>query len=80
MLFTLGAQGLAWLRARTPGTGWIVGGCALSVVAAAIQQSDLAVGGWLNHNDIYHIVQAAALYAWYRGGRMLAKAGDAVAG
>ena len=51
--------------------GWIIAGVLASVVAIALQRSDLAIAGTLNHNDFYHLVQMLALYLFFRGGNLL---------
>jgi hypothetical protein len=38
----------------------------LSGIAAAVQQLRLAPSRQFNHNDLYHVIQAFALYAFYR--------------
>lgn len=50
---------------------WIVGSVAVSVVAAAVQQSGFALHRHFNHNDIYHLIQIVALWMLYRGGLRL---------
>ena len=57
-----------WRRAGSP---WIVGGVALSVVAAAAQASGFDLHRHFNHNDLYHAVQALAMLAYYAGVRRL---------
>ena len=60
---------LCW---RAPGSRWIVAGVAVSIAAAAVQASGLDLHRHFNHNDLYHLVQLAALLAYYRGVRVLA--------
>jgi hypothetical protein len=50
---------------------WMVGGVAVSVVAAAVQAAHLAPHPQFNHNDLYHVIQIAAMYLFYRGARLL---------
>ena len=50
---------------------WIVGGVAVSVVAALVQQSGFALHRHFNHNDLYHLIQIVALWLLYRGGLRL---------
>jgi hypothetical protein len=59
------------LRRQSPATGWIVGGIAISFVAAAIQQSGFDLHQYLNHNDLYHLVQIVAFHFFYLGARQL---------
>jgi hypothetical protein len=41
----------------------------LSIAAALVQQSRWSPSVRLNHNDIYHLIQALALVGFYRAGR-----------
>ena len=50
---------------------WMVGGVALSVVAVGVQVAQLAPHPQFNHNDLYHVIQIAALWLLYRGARLL---------
>ncbi len=40
-------------------------------LAALAQASGVALHRHFNHNDLYHVIQMAALYAFYRGGALL---------
>jgi hypothetical protein len=57
--------------------GWIVAGVAVSVAAALVQASGFAVHRHFNHNDLYHVIQIAAMVLFYRGARRLTDALDA---
>ncbi|HVT44808.1 MAG TPA: hypothetical protein VMT00_10485 [Thermoanaerobaculia bacterium] len=48
--------------------GWAIGGVLISFAAAAVQQSGLSLHRHFNQNDLYHVIQIAALYCLYRGG------------
>jgi Family of unknown function (DUF6962) len=50
---------------------WILGGVALSAVAAAVQFFHLALHEHFNHNDLYHVLQIAAMTLFYSGGKLL---------
>jgi hypothetical protein len=67
-----GSAMIAWLIAavalRRRWRGAMIAGIALSIVAALVQQLRLAPATWFNHNDLYHVIQAAALIAFYRAG------------
>jgi hypothetical protein len=54
--------------------GWMLAGVALSVAAALAQASGLALHRHFNHNDLYHVIQAAAMFLLYRGARRLTDA------
>jgi hypothetical protein len=64
-------QLVAWRRGGEAGK-WFLGGVALSVVAAYIQQAKIAPHPSFNHNDLYHVVQAVAVWLLYRGAAHLA--------
>jgi hypothetical protein len=51
--------------------GWIVAGVALSAAAALVQASGFALHRHFNHNDLYHVIQLAAIVLFYRGARRL---------
>lgn len=65
------AWAVAALLARRGWSGWMLAGIAFSVVAAAIQQLHWGLSPRFNHNDVYHVIQALALYAFYRAGLKL---------
>jgi hypothetical protein len=46
---------------------WMLAGVAVSVAAGAVQASGLALHRHFNHNDLYHVIQIAALLLFYRG-------------
>ncbi len=53
---------------------WIVAGVAASSAAAWVQQARLAPSPRFNHNDLYHVVQAAAHGCFFLGARALQRA------
>ena len=55
--------------------GWILAGLAVSVIAALAQASGLAPHRHFNHNDLYHVIQIAAMVLFYRGARRLTDSG-----
>jgi hypothetical protein len=59
-----------WLRQRHPATPWVLGSIVISVIAALVQQSGLALHRHFNHNDLYHLIQIVALWLLFRGGRL----------
>ena len=63
------------LRAREPGSAAILAGVGLSVVAGAVQASGFDLHRHFNHNDLYHVIQIAAMLAYYRGVRQLSDRG-----
>jgi hypothetical protein len=58
-------------RRQAPGMVWLIVGVLVSLVAGIVQARRLALHRHFNHNDLYHVVQMAALYAFYRGGALL---------
>jgi hypothetical protein len=51
--------------------GYLLGGVAVSVVAALVQASGFSLHQHFNHNDLYHVIQIAAMALLYRGARQL---------
>ena len=58
-------------RRRAPGMAWLIAGVLVSLVAGIVQARRLAPHRHFNHNDLYHVIQMAALYAFFRGGALL---------
>jgi hypothetical protein len=58
-------------RFREPGARWLLAGVGLSLVAGAVQASGFDLHRLFNHNDLYHVIQIAAMLAYYRGVRRL---------
>ena len=61
-------------RRGRPGGRWIVAGVMTSLVGAAIQRGGYDPFPSFNHNDLFHVVQAAGLFLYYRGGLHLTDA------
>lgn len=61
---------LAWAVAalwlRRAWRKWMLTAVALSVIAAGVQQTRVAPAVAFNHNDLYHVLQLLALFAFYR--------------
>ena len=51
---------------------WMLAGVAVTILAGLAQASGFALHPHFNHNDLYHVIQTAAMLAFYRG----LKAGD----
>ena len=64
------AASMAILR-QAPGMAWLIAGVLVSLVAGVVQARRLVLHRHFNHNDLYHVIQMAALYAFYRGGTLL---------
>ena len=56
------ARGFDWAR-------WIVVGVVVSFVGAGVQLSGFALNEHFNHNDLYHVIQMAGLWLFWRGAR-----------
>jgi hypothetical protein len=55
-----------WAR-RAVSAGWVSAGIAVAFAGALIQRSGWRIGPHVNHNDLYHLVQVAAMWLLYRG-------------
>lgn len=56
---------------RASGAAWIILGILATFAAAAVQRSGFDLHQHFNHNDLYHLVQAAAFFLLYKGGRQM---------
>lgn len=61
----------AWARWRAPGSRWLIGAFIVSGVGGLVQARRVGLHRHFNHNDLYHVIQTVALYAFYRGGAQL---------
>jgi len=61
----------AYLRWRAPGAVWLMASVAVSLLAGIVQARHIGLHRHFNHNDLYHVVEMAALYLLYRGGALL---------
>jgi hypothetical protein len=59
------------IRGGAPGMTWMIAGVLVSLVAGVVQARRFALHRQFNHNDLYHVIQMVALYAFYRGGALL---------
>ncbi len=50
----------------TPAASWLIAGVVVSGAGAAVQLKRVAPHPRFNHNDLYHVIQVAALYLFYR--------------
>jgi len=57
--------------ARDRASRWILTGVGVSVLAAGVQASGFALHRNFNHNDLYHVIQIAAMILLYAGARRL---------
>jgi len=56
-----------WIATGSAASVWMLGGVAVSVLAAVVQQAEWDLHRWFNHNDLYHVIQAVAIGMLYRG-------------
>jgi len=56
---------------RDRASRWILAGVGVSVLAAGVQASGFALHRNFNHNDLYHVIQIAAMILLYAGARRL---------
>ena len=68
MVAALIIQLYLWMKRKDPAAPWIVAGIAVSFLAASVQMVGVGLHEHFNQNDIYHVVQIAGLYLFYRGG------------
>jgi len=71
LLLILFVQFLRLQHRRNKGAGLVILGVLLSFAAAYIQRSGVILHEHFNHNDLYHVVQLAAFWLLYRGGRRM---------
>ena len=62
-------HGWSAVSRRDEASYWALAGIAVSALAAAVQYYHVALHEHFNHNDLYHLVQAAGIVFFYRGAR-----------
>ena len=67
------AWAVAALLFRRAWSGWMLAAVGFSAIAGWVQQSGWEISDRLNHNDVYHLIQALALVGFYRAGRLLGR-------
>jgi hypothetical protein len=67
MIMVAALHGWSAMRGRDRPSLWMLGAVGLSVLAAGVQASGLALHRDFNHNDLYHVVQIAAMILFYIG-------------
>src|SRR5206468_1209672 len=67
----LALAALHLLALDNPATRWILGGVAVSLIAAGIQAGRVALHEHFNHNDLYHVVQIVAMLLYYAGAKRM---------
>jgi hypothetical protein len=57
----------AYVQRKDGTVRWLVSGIAVTLIGAAVQR--LPLGGSLDHNGVYHVIQIVGLYLFYRCAR-----------
>ena len=65
------------LALDNPASRRVLGGVAISLIAAGIQAGRVALHEHFNHNDLYHVVQIVAMLLYYAGVKRMRDAGVA---
>jgi len=58
-------------RHREGVSRWMLAAAVVSALAAAVQASGFSLHQHFNHNDLYHVIQIAAMALFYNGARLL---------
>jgi hypothetical protein len=56
---------------RDEASYWVLAGIGASAAAAAVQFYGVSLHEYLNHNDLYHLIQLAGMALFFRGGKLL---------
>ena len=59
------------IRGRDRASRWMLGAVGVSALAAGVQASGFAPHRHFNHNDLYHVIQIAAMTLFYFGVKLL---------
>ena len=71
-LFVLGFLVQRWSRERSRAAALGTFGLVLSIAGAVVQQAKIGIHPvWLSHNDVYHVIQAGALWLLHVAGTEL---------
>jgi uncharacterized protein DUF6962 len=71
-LIVLGFLVQRWRKGRSQAAALGACGLLLSIAGAILQQTKLGIHPvWFNHNDLYHVIQAGALWLLHLAGREL---------
>ncbi len=71
MLIIIVLQAILYVKRKQVSAIWLSSGIFVSLAAAGIQISGFDIHKYLNHNDIYHLVQMVGVYLLYRGAVLL---------
>ena len=64
-------HGWSAVSRRDEASYWALAGIAVSAAAAAAQSFQIALHEYFNHNDLYHVIQIAAMALFFKGGKLL---------
>ena len=64
-------HGWSAVSQRDKASYWALAGIAVSVLAAAVQYHRVTLHEHFNHNDLYHVIQIAAMALFFKGGKLL---------
>ena len=64
-------HGWSAVSRRDEASYWALAGIAVSALAAAVQYYHVALHEHFNQNDLYHVIQIAAMALFFRGGKLL---------
>lgn len=73
VLFMLIGLVQTYRKTKAPPVMAGIAGLLLTFVASGIQQAQIGVASWLDHNTLYHLIQFAALYLIYCAGRYVTR-------
>jgi len=59
------------VRTHKEGRQWLTAGILVTFAGIAVQQTGFRHGAGFNHNDVYHFIQIAALYLFFRCARVV---------
>jgi len=71
MLVLLLLHGWSAAVRRDGASLWVLAALAVSALAAIFQYQRVALHEHFNHNDLYHLIQIAGMFLFYRGGTLL---------
>lgn len=71
MILLLTLHGYAVWARRDSASPWVIAAVPVSALAATVQASGFAPYPYLNHNDLYHLIQIGAMLLFYQAGKRL---------
>jgi len=76
VMFLLATILIKWAHKRRRPLLLAASALALSLAAAVLQQTGVGIHHHFDHNALYHVIQAIAVYLLYRGGKGLIERGE----